>query len=294
MTIKIPSGFRLIFPALIVHLLLLCFANTSAASYLRIVVDPRVYQDSGDDSLTLSLTISNDGDEKARAVSISFPPFRESRPVTDSLSPKESILYRERFDLEALHIKMQGLYSLPFQILYTDSNGYRFSAPFVSQIVYGVSPTKVLFVEVGKPGKENLPVDLRDSISVEGNLKNVSRAPLQIASIEGLASAEIPVTLKGLSLPTTIAPMQSITFKVEIAKAGALLGSQYPVFVIVSGETNGLHFTEQAHLAVRIAGEGFRSRILLLSIFGAIILVLVGQLLRRRRRGAVAAKIDGV
>lgn len=255
------------------------------ASFIRIMADARVYVDEIQGMVEFSATIRNDGDETAKTVSIAFAPFNERVPVTTSLSPKESTLYLNKFEFQRLGIKEKGLYSLPFQMSYADSNGYQFSAVYITQLVYEVSPPKVLFIDLGDAGNGRNPLELKGRRrTAAGVIRNVSRNPVEITSIEPFSSSEIPAVVRNISLPVTLGGAESISFELDLDSAGALTGSQYPVFVIVSGRTSDTHFSELSHVAVQIvAGRSF-SRIVMLSMFGVVLLCLLVPLVRKRMK----------
>jgi hypothetical protein len=259
------------------------FVSADAKNYIRILVDSEISLDEQAKTVNLALTITNDGDQEARSLAVTFPALNESFTVKDKLYPKDKVDYKGQISFEKMGIDKAGVYHLPYRVAYQDLNLYPFSAPFLGKVTYGVAPAKALVLkfEGVDPGGE---VSLIKERVLKGGISNLSGAPVKITSLTSFGPHELPGLLEGVSLPFTLDSSKNQPLELKLSNAAALAGSQYIIYLLISGEAGGKHLAEEGSISVRLVNSNSASYLASRILLGLIIVAALALLLRKRRK----------
>lgn len=250
-------------------------ASEAFAGTLAINVTHRAELTGGE--LRATVTLSNEGDETARAVT---PVLRfrgvETRGATQAdLPPKQPVEASLAVPAGTL---ADGRWSYEIVVEYADSNLYPFQAISLGTLAVGSPPLP----KVAVPALPS-PV-LADHAEFPVHVKNLSETERRLI-VKVLAPEAIEA--KYTSEEALLGPWAELELPVELTNRAALPGSRYPLFVTVEYEDGPVHQTLVAQTSVEIGAAeaklGREGRYLWIAagIFGALVAGVVAFRLSR-------------
>ncbi len=224
----------------------------------------------------LNVTVSNSGDEPAHDVKISLllPEGLSSEGVFAGKIDQNSD-YSTSFRI-ASENKKNGEYPFAILVEYKDANRYPFSAVSPNTIIYNApssSRVTATLKQATMQDRGSMVMSIRNLDNVSHNVDIMLYLPKELSSLEAKKNA-------------TLAAGEARQESFVIDNAGALTGSTYAVFAVLSYE-NGQYYSHVASSTIRIGaettettqklGEGnsFFDRNVIIIIIGLLVLLLV-------------------
>ncbi len=261
----------------------LVLASAANAGFISMTTKADTVVMIGNSSL-LNVTVSNSGDEPAYDVKISLllaDGFSSESVFAGKIDQNSE--YTTTFKIVSEE-KKNGEYTFAILVEYKDANRYPFSAISPNTIIYN-SPSSS---RVTATLKQATMQDRGSTIMSIRNLDNVSHnvdimlyLPKELSSLEARKNA-------------TLAAGEARQESFVIDNAGALSGSTYAVFAVLSYE-NGQHYSHVASSSIAIgeaeetqkSGEekSIFDKNIILIVIGALILLLVIYMIYKKLKG---------
>ena len=261
-----------------VFLILFSLPLSAAVSHAKyITIDTRVQTELQGDKLTISVELTNRGDEPAYNLMVSIEIGRHSqagKPVEKLEADEVSM---SQFNLD-ISFDKPGTYPLITRIDFTDVNQYPFSFLSLTDLIYGEGgPPKIVAkikpLEMAKEGKLHLTVKNLDADEKEVDVRLI--VPKEISPKDGLHVLKLE-------------PLAEQTLDFPVSNSSALVGADYAIYALMSYEDKGRHYFTSASGSIKIIEKKKLTRqqvYLLLGIpLGIFVLYLLFILRKKQKR----------
>lgn len=218
-----------------------------------------------DDTLEVSVDITNQGDEPAYAVKVSVE-------VQDAvwMSPAREALEAQAHHTVDYQRPIKGLgrgsYPLIVRVFYTDAQGYPFSALAVSQVTVGedIAPAVWAVLENGQ---------LRTQGQLSLRVKNLEDRR-QTVIVRPVLPQEL--TTQPSRLTRTLEPSQDTRMTFRLKNFSARGESTYPVYAVIEENRHDAHLTTVSAATVHIvSGPPLQPYQTTFLILGGVLLLMV-------------------
>ena len=211
--------------ALFTALAPLCAAGTLS-------IHTRMTAVSGEGKLAVDVAVENRGTAVAKNVEVVLEAdaLRLYSKAADEIPPGGEAKVSFHTQAEA---KLPGRYPLALRILYTDEDGYPFSA--VHGATFSPVSDEAPGVTVAAPDVE-LPGQGSFTVRIQGDPK---------AEVQARARIFLPreIGAEQTSSGVTLAPGKEAEVGFDLKNLSAMAGAKYPVFVFVEYDSQGVHHT---------------------------------------------------
>ncbi len=251
--------------SLFLSLAMCTIARPALATYLRLVPVFRMNVDEANKKVTIAWTVTNEGDEAAEAVALDFPAFSEAYTMSSELPPRSSATKTLVFPFAKLGIDKRGTYSLIYRINYKDANMFPFSATHLASIPLPPEVSRVLLLHL-EGGTRPVSIVQQRKKTMTLKVQNASQKELNLEKLEVLAPVEILARLDDVVTPVRLAAGAERTLKLSLISSQALIGSAYAVGLLVSGTTEGKHFSEAVTFVANIVESSYNTRMMIMAL----------------------------
>ncbi|PIS11249.1 MAG: hypothetical protein COT73_04985 [Bdellovibrio sp. CG10_big_fil_rev_8_21_14_0_10_47_8] len=152
-----------------------------------------------------------------------------------------------------LDLETPGFHQVPFRILYRDGNRVPFSSTFLQSYTLKPGtlpePEPPVLITFGKPINGNGAIDVVDTAALEMTLNNSSKNEVDVR-LEMIEPREMKFSLSQSAMK--LGPGETKNVEIKIQNAGALTGSAYVIFALVSGVSQGRAFANYGSFVTNI------------------------------------------
>ncbi|MBL7212639.1 MAG: hypothetical protein ISS61_09700 [Desulfobacteraceae bacterium] len=270
-----------LFGQTIVFLILFFLPLSPGVSQARfITIDTRVETKLQDDKLTITVELTNRGDELAYNLVVTTEIGGHSqagRPI-EKLEVGE--VSKSQFNLD-ISFDKPGAYPLITRIDFTDVNQYPFSFLSLTDLIYGEGgPPKILAkmkpLEMAKDGKLHLTVKNLDANQKEINVRLI--IPKEITPKDGLHVLKLE-------------PLAEQTLDFPVSNSSALVGADYAIYALLAYEDAGRHYFTSAAGSIKIIEKKKLTRQQVYLLFGiplGIFMLYLFFILRKKQKRRTA------